>query len=112
MVKTIAVFLFLIAVTFGQDMAKDETQVWNLEKAYWEYVKANETPNAFASRQSRLQFGALTRGLPFIIFILSARSSFRTPAKSRDYFCAKSARASWSSGRSSSAWSQMASSLA
>jgi hypothetical protein len=39
MVKTIAVFLFLTAVTFGQDMAKDETQVWNLEKAYWEYVK-------------------------------------------------------------------------
>ena len=23
-------------------MAKDETQVWNLEKAYWEYVKAND----------------------------------------------------------------------
>ena len=42
MVKTIAVFLFLTAVTFGQDMAKDETQVWNLEKAYWEYVKAND----------------------------------------------------------------------
>ena len=42
MVKTIAVFLFLTAVTFGQDMARDETQVWNLEKAYWEYVKAND----------------------------------------------------------------------
>jgi Domain of unknown function (DUF4440) len=26
----------------AQDSAKDETQVWNLEKAYWEYVKAND----------------------------------------------------------------------
>src|SRR5437660_11343417 len=26
----------------AQNSAKDETQVWNLEKAYWEYVKAND----------------------------------------------------------------------
>jgi hypothetical protein len=26
----------------AQDSAKDETQVWNLEKAYWEYVRAND----------------------------------------------------------------------
>jgi hypothetical protein len=26
----------------AQDSARDETQVWNLEKAYWEYVKAND----------------------------------------------------------------------
>ena len=25
-----------------KDSAKHETQVWNLEKAYWEYVKAND----------------------------------------------------------------------
>jgi ketosteroid isomerase-like protein len=27
---------------FAQDLAKDEAQIWNLEKAYWEYVKAND----------------------------------------------------------------------
>ena len=26
----------------AQNSAKDETQVWNLEKAYWEYVQAND----------------------------------------------------------------------
>jgi ketosteroid isomerase-like protein len=26
----------------AQDSARDETQVWNREKAYWEYVKAND----------------------------------------------------------------------
>jgi len=26
----------------AQDSARDETQLWNLEKAYWEYVKAND----------------------------------------------------------------------
>ena len=26
----------------AQDSAKDETQVWNLEKTYWEYVKTND----------------------------------------------------------------------
>ena len=25
-----------------EDSASDETQVWNLEKAYWEYLKAND----------------------------------------------------------------------
>jgi ketosteroid isomerase-like protein len=42
MLKT---FLFLLAVTtatWAQDLAKDETQIWNLEKLYWEYVKAND----------------------------------------------------------------------
>jgi hypothetical protein len=35
--------VFIAAVTtFAQDSAKDEAQVWNLEKAYWEYVKAND----------------------------------------------------------------------
>ncbi len=27
---------------FVQAAANDEPQVWNLEKAYWEYVKAND----------------------------------------------------------------------
>jgi hypothetical protein len=32
-----------VATTFGQDRGtNDESQVWNLEKAYWEYVKAND----------------------------------------------------------------------
>jgi hypothetical protein len=30
------------AAAFGQSAADDESQVWNLEKAYWEYVKAND----------------------------------------------------------------------
>jgi hypothetical protein len=25
-----------------KDSAKEEAQVWNLEKAYWEYVKGND----------------------------------------------------------------------
>jgi ketosteroid isomerase-like protein len=32
----------LATAAFGQESAKDEAQVWNLEKAYWEYVKAND----------------------------------------------------------------------
>ena len=43
MLKTIP---FLLAVTtavaFAQDLDKDTTQIWNLEKAYWDYVKAND----------------------------------------------------------------------
>ncbi len=35
-------FLLVLATAFPQDSAKDEAQVWNLEKAYWEYVKAND----------------------------------------------------------------------
>jgi hypothetical protein len=36
-------FLFLLASpVFAEDAAKDEAQVWQLEKAYWEYVKAND----------------------------------------------------------------------
>jgi len=32
----------LAAAGFAQSAANDEMQVWNLEKAYWEYVKAND----------------------------------------------------------------------
>ena len=42
MLRTITLFLALTATAFGQNSAKDEAQVWGLEKAYWEYVKAND----------------------------------------------------------------------
>ena len=37
---------FLIALICASQLiatpASDEAQIWNLEKAYWEYVKAND----------------------------------------------------------------------
>ena len=42
MLKTISILLALTTAAFAQNSAKDEAQVWNLEKAYWEYVKAND----------------------------------------------------------------------
>jgi len=42
MLRTISLFVALAAAAFGQNLATDETQVWQLEKAYWEYVKAND----------------------------------------------------------------------
>src|SRR5882724_3578362 len=42
MLKTISIILLLAATAFAQDSATDEAQVWKLEKAYWEYVKAND----------------------------------------------------------------------
>jgi hypothetical protein len=42
MLKTISILLALTATALAQDSASDETQVWNLEKAYWEYVKSND----------------------------------------------------------------------
>ena len=42
MLRTIALFLAFAAPAFGQISPKDEAQIWQLEKAYWEYVKANE----------------------------------------------------------------------
>src|SRR5690349_20696153 len=42
MFRTI-VFLVVFAISaFAQTSTNDETQVWNLEKSYWEYVKTNE----------------------------------------------------------------------
>jgi hypothetical protein len=41
MLKTIPILLLLASTAFAQDSTKDAVQVWNLEKAYWEYVKAN-----------------------------------------------------------------------
>jgi hypothetical protein len=42
MLKTISILLALTATAFAQDSASDGAQIWNLEKAYWEYVKAND----------------------------------------------------------------------
>ena len=48
MLKTILILWALTAVVLAQGSAltaspaRTETQVWNLEKAYWEYVKSND----------------------------------------------------------------------
>jgi len=42
MLKYISFLLVLATAGFAQDSAKQEAQVWNLEKAYWEYVKTND----------------------------------------------------------------------
>ena len=42
MLRTFILFLALSATVFGQIPAPDGKQVWALEKAYWEYVKAND----------------------------------------------------------------------
>jgi ketosteroid isomerase-like protein len=42
MLRTITLFLALTATAFGQTSAKDEAQIWELEKAYWECVKGND----------------------------------------------------------------------
>jgi ketosteroid isomerase-like protein len=42
MLKPIPFLLVLATAAFAQDSAKEEEQVWNLEKAYWEYVKADD----------------------------------------------------------------------
>ena len=42
MFRTIALIIVLATAALGQDSAKDEKEIWTLEKAYWEYVKAND----------------------------------------------------------------------
>ena len=42
MLRATIFFLALAASAFGQTSAKEGTQIWQLEKAYWEYVKAND----------------------------------------------------------------------
>jgi hypothetical protein len=37
MLKAIPFLIVLAATVLAQDSAHDEAQVWNLEKAYWEY---------------------------------------------------------------------------
>jgi len=38
MLKAIPFVVVLAAAGFAQSAANDEMQVWNLEKAYWEYA--------------------------------------------------------------------------
>ena len=42
MSRTIALLVALAAAVFTQNSANHEQNIWNLEKAYWEYVKAND----------------------------------------------------------------------
>jgi hypothetical protein len=43
MFKTAALLLLTFTATgLAQNLAKDDQNIWNLEKAYWEYVKAND----------------------------------------------------------------------
>jgi ketosteroid isomerase-like protein len=42
MLKAIPILLVLASTAFAQDSVKDESQIWSLERAYWEYVKAND----------------------------------------------------------------------
>ena len=42
MLKPIALFVAVTAAAFAEGSDKEQAQIWNLEKAYWEYVKAND----------------------------------------------------------------------
>jgi ketosteroid isomerase-like protein len=42
MLKTIPFLVVLTTASFGQNAANDKAEVWNLEKAYWEYVKSDD----------------------------------------------------------------------
>jgi ketosteroid isomerase-like protein len=45
MLKVIVSFLAVTATGLAQAAATDQAQVWQLEKAYWDYVKANDLGN-------------------------------------------------------------------
>src|SRR5881275_1495215 len=46
MIKTISLLIALTVVTFAADpiasSGRTQAEIWNLEKAYWEYVKTND----------------------------------------------------------------------
>jgi hypothetical protein len=43
MLKAISFLVALTAAaTFAADLGKEEPKIWDLEKAYWEYVKTND----------------------------------------------------------------------
>jgi ketosteroid isomerase-like protein len=42
MVRLIALSLVMTAAALGQNASSEETEIWKLEKAYWDYVKAND----------------------------------------------------------------------
>jgi ketosteroid isomerase-like protein len=42
MLKTIVLFVAVTAAAFAESSDKEQAQIWNLEKAYWDYVKTND----------------------------------------------------------------------
>jgi ketosteroid isomerase-like protein len=42
MLKTIALFIAVSAAAFAEASDNEQAQIWDLEKAYWEYVKTND----------------------------------------------------------------------
>ena len=42
MLKMIALFVAVTAAPFAESSDNEQAQIWNLEKAYWEYVKTND----------------------------------------------------------------------
>src|SRR6476469_8375639 len=42
MFKTIALIVAVTAAAFAGGSDKEQAQIWNSEKAYWEYVKGND----------------------------------------------------------------------
>src|SRR5678809_911579 len=42
MLKTIGLIVAVTAAAFAGGSDKEQAQIWNSEKAYWEYVKAND----------------------------------------------------------------------
>ena len=42
MLKTIGLFVAVTAAVIAEGSDKEQAQIWDLEKAYWEYVKAND----------------------------------------------------------------------
>jgi hypothetical protein len=47
MLKLIPFLLIVAAAAFAQDSPNDETEIWKLEKAYWEYVRLAFRPHRF-----------------------------------------------------------------
>jgi uncharacterized protein DUF4440 len=65
MLRTTIFFLALAASAFGQTLAKEETQIWQLEKAYWEYVKANDLEKYRALWHENFLGWPFVNGAPF-----------------------------------------------
>ena len=67
MLKAISILLALIiaATAFTASPASDEAQIWNLEKAYWEYVKTNDLETYRALCTTTSSAGPLLVKRPF-----------------------------------------------
>ncbi|HEY2680055.1 MAG TPA: nuclear transport factor 2 family protein [Candidatus Udaeobacter sp.] len=42
MLSTIVLFVAVTAAAFAESSDKEQAQIWNLEKGYWDYVKTND----------------------------------------------------------------------